>query len=347
MRLFLFSNYRKHICVAIVVWYNVDECYPFLYSRYNMDTTQANEYINSINRVFDHIEQNLCTAMTLEELSTIAGFSQYHFHRIFSAMTGETLFSFIWRLRLERAAALLCSSGKPVTQIAHSLCFSSSAVFSRMFKKQFGMSPSEFRKSNQSQNDSSLSQLLRNCSNAAYLYSLYDTDSDHKEIFRRFEMETKVVIEKMEDTRVAYLRYVGPYAGDEKLFESLYAKLGAWAGPRGIDMATSYIIYHDDPNITDEQKLRLSVCVPIPDSAEVSGEFGEMTIKGGSYAVGTFNLTSQEYGEAWGYMCGQWLPQSGYKPADSVPFERYTNGGDDVSCSGKMKVDICIPVEID
>ena len=159
-------------------------------------------------------------------------------------------------------------------------------------------------------------------------------------------METKVVIEKMEDTRVAYLRYVGPYAGDAKLFENLYSRFGAWAGPRGIDMSTSYIIYHDDPNVTDEQKLRLSVCVPIGDDIEVSGEIGEMTLAGGTYGVGTFMLDSTEYGQAWSYMCGQWLPGSGYKPADSVPFERYTDSGDEVSCTGKMKVDICIPVKV-
>ena len=310
-----------------------------------MDKAQANEYVSRINKVLDYIDTNLCSPLSLDELSGIAGFSEYHFHRIFSAMTGETLFSFIWRLRLERAAALLCSSSKPVTQIAHSLCFSSSAVFSRMFKKSFGMSPSEYRKSNQNQKDSSLSQLLRNADKASPVYPLYDVNDDYKEIIRRFAMETKVVIENMKDTRVAYLRYVGPYAGDEKLFERLYAKLGAWAGPRGIDMSTSYIIYHDDPNITDEQKLRLSVCVPIPDSVQPSGEFGEMVLSGGSFAVGTFNLNSQEYGQAWGYMCGQWLPSSGYKPADSVPFERYTQTG--VDESGRMSVDICIPVEVE
>ena len=309
-----------------------------------MDKVQANEYINRINKVLDYIDANLCSSLTLEELSDVAGFSQYHFHRIFSAMTGETLFSFIWRLRLERCASLLCSNDKPVTQIAHSMCFSSSAVFSRKFKAHFGVSPTQYRKSNHYQQNSNLHQLLRNPSKATLLDSLYDENDQNKHIFRRFAMETKVVIEKLKDTRVAYLRYVGPYAGDDKLFQSLYTKLGTWAGPRGIEIATSYIIYHDDPNITDEQNLRLSVCVAIPDDVDVSGELGEMTLKGGNYAIGTFLLNSKEYGEAWSYMCGVWLPHSGYKPADSAPFERYTQS--DCDQNGRMKVDICIPVEV-
>lgn len=308
-----------------------------------MDKNQAYEYVNSINKVLDYIDQHLPEELTLEKISNVAGFSQFHFHRIFSAMTGETLFSYIWRLRLERCASLICSTHRPITDIALSFGFSSSPVFSRKFKAHFGTSPTEFRKSNHSQVDSSISQLLRNSSKAHLLDSLYDEDSQNKEIFRRFAMETKVVIEKFEDTRVAYIRYVGPYAGDGELFANLYGRLCAWAGPRGVDMSTSYIMYHDDPSITDEQKLRLSVCLPISDDIEVSGEIGEMTLKGGDYAVGSFMLDNSEYGEAWSYMCGQWLPESGYKPAESASFERYAEG--ECNENGRTKVDICIPVE--
>ncbi len=65
-----------------------------------MDTNQANEYINRINKVCDYIDRNLSKSMTLKELSNVAGFSEFHFHRIFASMTGETLFSFIWRLQM-------------------------------------------------------------------------------------------------------------------------------------------------------------------------------------------------------------------------------------------------------
>ena len=86
----------------------------------------------------------------------------------------------------------------------------------------------------------------------------------------------------------------------------------------------------------------MSVCLPISDDIEVSGEIGEMTLKGGTYAVGSFMLDNSEYGQAWSYMCGQWLPQSGYKPAESAAFERYAEDGCDDK--DRMKVDICIPV---
>ena len=311
-----------------------------------MKKDQANEYIRRINTVCDYIDHHLGREMTLDELARVAGFSPYHFHRIFSAMTGETLFAFIQRLRLEHAAAMICSNAaNTITDIAQECGFSSSSVFSRLFKQRFDCTPSVFRSRNEDQTNSNLYQLLRNSTKACYGSPGYNNavlkDNTHK---RRVTMEQAVSIEKIEETRVAYVRYVGPYQGDSALFENLYKRLFGWAGPRGIDGSVTYILYHDDPDITDEQKLRTSVCVPIDSEIEVSGEIGEMTIGGGEFAVGHFVLGSDEYKKAWDYMCGEWLPRSGYQPRNLAPFERYRESG----CreDGKMGVDICIPVEV-
>lgn len=304
-----------------------------------MNNNQAKEYIARINKVYDYIDRHLGEDMTLAELAAVAGFSEFHFHRIFAAMTGETLFSFIQRLRVERAAMCLCMhKDENVTQIGSDCGFSSPAVFSRTFKKRFGCSPSAFRKSNEGQEVSSLSQLLRNDGKA-----IMDEDGYNGRKNWRFAMNPEVKMEKIETTRVAYLRYVGPYMGDAELFERLYKRLFAWTGPRGIDVSTTYIIYHDDPNVTEEDKLRMSICVPIGDDVQVSGEIGEMTINGGTYAVGTFTLATDEYMQAWNYMYSEWLPNSGYQPAAEVSFERY---GSECDADGKTTVDICVPVTV-
>ena len=304
-----------------------------------MNETQANEYIVRVNKVCDYIDRHLAEEMTLGELAGIAGFSEYHFHRIFAAMTGETLFAFIQRLRLERAASRLCAHpSQKITQLALEYGFTSSAVFCRAFRKRFGCAPSGFRDRNQSQAESSLYQLLRNDGKAPVLSAGYNGSKN-----RRLAMKPEVKIEKMDKTRIAYIRYVGPYAGDSALFEGLFGRLGAWAGPRGVDLGTTYIIYHDAPDVTDEQKLRLDVCVPIGAGVEVSGEVCEGVLEGGAYGVGRFVLGTDEYGAAWAYMYSEWLPQSGYRPADASPFERYGGGcGED----GRMPVDICVPLEV-
>ena len=65
------------------------------------------EYEKRVNRVIDHIRDHLADELSLESLAAIAAFSPFHFHRIFRAMTGETLAAFVQRLRLERAAVTL------------------------------------------------------------------------------------------------------------------------------------------------------------------------------------------------------------------------------------------------
>lgn len=306
-----------------------------------MNSGQANEYVRRINLVCDYIDQNYGTELTLKELAAVAGFSEYHFHRIFAAMTGETLFGFITRLRVERAAALLCTRiDLPVTQVAADCGFSSHAVFCRLFKKRFGMPPSAFRDRNHGQTDSSLSQLLRNRGEAPEGAARYDGFINST---GRYEMNPVVNIEKIPKTRLAYIRYVGPYQNDGALFESLYGRLFAWAKPRGVNTTVTYILYHDDPAITEEAKLRVSVCVPIGADVAVSGEVCEMEAFGGTYAVGHFDLKNGEYGEAWASMYSGWLPTSGYVPVNEPCFERYVS---DCSCKDKMPVDICIPVQV-
>ena len=104
------------------------------------------EYISRINRVIDFIEANLDQELSLASLATVANFSQFHFHRIFRAMVGETLNGFIQRIRLEKAAARLLDHPKnTITEIAFDCGFSGSATFARAFRERYQMSASQWR----------------------------------------------------------------------------------------------------------------------------------------------------------------------------------------------------------
>lgn len=150
-----------------------------------------------------------------------------------------------------------------------------------------------------------------------------------------------------EPMTVAYVRHVGPYKGDEALFGRLFEKLMSWAGPRGLlgnpDIKI-LILYHDDPDVTQEDKLRTSVCLTVPADTEVSSDIGKMEIPGGAYAVGHFELLPHEYQDAWDSMCGGWLPGSGYQPDDRLPFEHFLNNPEEHP-EGRHIVNICIPVK--
>lgn len=158
------------------------------------------------------------------------------------------------------------------------------------------------------------------------------------------ELNKGVEVKTLPNMTVAYIRHIGPYKGDEALFERLFNKMFKWAAPRGLinTDTKSIVIYHDDPSVTDEQKLRMSVCVTVPDNTKTNGEIGKMELPGGEYAIARFELKADQYEKAWQWLYGTWLPSSGYQPDDKPCFEMYTEEPRD---DGVMPVDICIPVK--
>ncbi len=318
------------------------------------------EYQARINRAMDYIQNNLDKPLTLEEIARVAAFSPFHFHRIFKALVGEPLNVFIQRLRLERAATqLLGNPHKSITEIALDHGFSGSATFARAFRKSFGMSATAWREggakrySKTGKPNRKMSQTDRNTGKANQVPVSYveDVKSQNETLNdRRTPMNTSIVkpdvtVKTFPDMTVAYVRHIGPYAGDEALFTGLFEKLMKWAGPRGLlqEETKVMIVYHDNPELTDSNKLRTSVCITVPEGTETSGDIGKTTISKGTYACGHFELAADEYQQAWDAMCGVWLPDSGYQPDDRPPFELCLNDPGEHP-EHKHIVDICLPV---
>ena len=97
-----------------------------------METKELNkqEYLLRINKVTDYI----------------ACFSPFHFHRVFTILTGETPTDYIKRTRIEKAAQLLKRNKElSATEIARLCGFSSLSLLSRNFRQYFNMTIREFR----------------------------------------------------------------------------------------------------------------------------------------------------------------------------------------------------------
>ncbi len=110
--------------------------------------TSIDLYTRRMDQTIAYISQHLSQELDLTIVAAASGFSPFHFHRIFKAMTGETPQAYINRLRLEKAANLLVkSASSSITEIAFLCGFSSSAVFARSFKKYYGISASDYAKS--------------------------------------------------------------------------------------------------------------------------------------------------------------------------------------------------------
>jgi AraC family transcriptional regulator len=314
------------------------------------------EYLGRIQRVVDFIEAHLGQELNLDDLARVACFSPFHFHRIFGAVMGEPLYQFILRLRLERAAGQLAQdNGKSITAIALDCGFGGSAAFARAFRSAFGTSASAFRAAYRKicKTDGKEGKEAA----AADPYAEINLDARTQpamsadEILSRWRipMPSKaaqsVRVENVPVLNVAYVRHVGPYAGNSALFEGLIGKLMRWAGPRGLvgPNTKTIIVYHDNPEITAPEKLRTSMCLVVPPGTPVEGEIGTMEIAGGTWAMARFELDSSEFGAAWNWLCGSWLPESGYQPEDGPAYESCLNDPRQHP-QGKHIVDLCLPV---
>ncbi|MEC3433740.1 AraC family transcriptional regulator [Bacillus thuringiensis serovar nigeriensis] len=294
-----------------------------------MESKQSrNEYLRRIYKVQDYIESNINDSLSIEELADVAGFSKFHFHRIFKGIVNESLSRYVNRLKLERATHLLTyRTDMTITDIAYHFGFTDSAVFSRTFKNYYGVSPSQYRNYNS-----------KNCKDVRGI-SQYN---ECKKVRGNVEIVTA------DDINVAYIRHIGTYEELTIAFPEMIEKLFHYAAKQNyhvFDDTKVLTIYHDHHEFTEEYHLRTSLCVTISDESTVeTNDVGIMVIPSGKYAVGHFEICQDEYKRAWDFIYGEWLPNSGYKPRDLYPFEVYRN---DPKQHPKHKhiVDIYVPIE--
>ncbi|HGJ5876223.1 MAG TPA: helix-turn-helix domain-containing protein [Arsenophonus sp.] len=91
------------------------------------------------------IEDHIGRMIYLEELATYSGYSLWHMQKIFKEITGISLGKYIRQRRLAKAVNLLRNSSKPIFDIALDFGFGSQSHFTYMFRKEFGITPYDFR----------------------------------------------------------------------------------------------------------------------------------------------------------------------------------------------------------
>jgi AraC family transcriptional regulator len=112
------------------------------------DTQILQDHFDCIEDVMKYIREHISEPLDRETLADVAGFSVPHFHRVFTAHVGESAISYVRRLRLERAARKLRMGAVDITEVALAAGYDTHAAFGKVFKQQFGLSPSEFRQLN-------------------------------------------------------------------------------------------------------------------------------------------------------------------------------------------------------
>ncbi|MBY0359866.1 MAG: AraC family transcriptional regulator [Candidatus Obscuribacterales bacterium] len=103
-------------------------------------------YEERLTAAIDFIEDRLLEPISTSSVAEHIGFSEYHFHRIFQGMLGESVAAYIRKRRISEAATLLRTSDRAILDLALMSGFESQEAFTRAFKKVFKLSPGAYRK---------------------------------------------------------------------------------------------------------------------------------------------------------------------------------------------------------
>nr|WP_321514435.1 AraC family transcriptional regulator [uncultured Pseudodesulfovibrio sp.] len=298
-----------------------------------MKNTTKNLYFERMHSVLLHIQANLDEDMTLESLASMTFFSPTHFHRIFKGMFGETVVEHIRRIRMERAAMRLALGTSSVTESSFDAGYETVESFSRAFKKMFECPPSKYPEKHWKTLYARLS---------GSIHYLPETARNGLVVTNQKETDMDVRIEKVEPTRVAFVRHVGPYIECDTAWKTLCT----WAEKEGLfaTMPKFIGICYDDPQVTPADKIRYDACFTVSDDIEASGEIGIQTLVAGDYAVTTHKGPYTGLEQTYGKLMGQWLPKSGREFREEPSFEVYLNSPDQTSPE-ELLTDIYLPLK--
>ena len=262
-----------------------------------------------IERVVAHIADHLDSALDLEGLAAIACFSPWHFHRVYVAITGETVADTVRRLRLHRAAVDLNRTALPIGRIGRRAGYGSVAAFTRAFAADYGTPPAAWRRHGQGLRPDGPKHGDVKMPNAAPAY--------------RTPVHYDVTIETIEAQTLIAVSHLGDYQEIGKAFD----RLMVWAGPRGLmgPQTRFFGIYYDDPASKPKSELRSEACITAPLDIAPGPDMHRQVIAASTVARLVHKGPYADLDVAYAWLYHNWLPQSGREPGDAPCFEEYLN----------------------
>lgn len=273
------------------------------------------EIVNqAISYIMEHIEEEIA----LEDVAEYCHFSKFYFSRIFKDKTGESVYAFIKRMKLEQSAfRLKVEQERSVTEIGldYGYCPSN---YSQAFRRHLKESPMEFRS------------------------SIYDKSQNHL-FYPGVEVKmdsfakcnSKVKICTLNDIFVIYERVIGNYNNMSSTWCDFVGKYQAYQEKDSLMLERTF----DDLSITDASKCLYDLCMSVSPDCPLENSY---TIPGGRFAVYDFKGYPPQIYNAYQNIFNVWLPGSKYTVDKRYGFDIYR------SIDFKtmyMELDICIPIE--
>jgi AraC family transcriptional regulator len=247
---------------------------------------------------------------SLEELAAAAAVSPFHFHRIWRALTRETVGQTLLRLRLEASKELLQATDATVAETAIAVGFATPQSFARAFRRHTGITPTGHRAASPPTSIASGKDL-------------------------------KVEIERRGQILVVALRREGK---DYTNLNAIFGQVWSWAeatdtlkGLEGI-----YGIPRDDPESVSRDRLRYDACLALGVTTAPE-PFRVLALPAGDYACLRHLGSYDGLEAATQHLVGCWLPASGWDPADFPVLHHFLNDPDATPVE-ELVTDILLPL---
>lgn len=270
-----------------------------------------------INQAIEYIMTHLDQDLSAESVAEHFHFSKYYFSHMFKAETGESLYSFMKRLKMDQSAfRLKVEQERSITEISSEYGYSSSN-FCSAFRQRHHISPARFREE---------------ISAISAKHPFYPGTENHLDTYE--ECCKKVTIEHFPEVAVIYERRIGNYQHLGSDWCEFLDRYQSYQTEHSLLMERTY----DDASITDADSCLYDICMSIEKDC---GLENTMIINGGKFAVYHFSGYPQQIYSAYQSMFQVWLPAGGYRIDNRYGFDIYH----EIDCGTMyMEMDICIPV---
>ena len=258
-------------------------------------------YHARMQRVLDYIDQHLDSDLDLKAISRVAAFSKFHFHRQFTATFELSVHRYVRLARMKRASHRLAyNHAQSVTDIAMDAGYDAPDAFARAFRRQFGQSPSSFRKSPQWE---------------PWLAAFGPLGNARSKLMHTTFTHNDVTIRDVPPTPVAIMEH----RGDRATLGATIQRFVAWRKAAGLSPETSpsFTVFRSErmPAVAADYAMDLCVVTDQPIAAD-DEQMKAGVIPGGRCAVLRVDGNSNNHEPAALYLYRDWLPASGEEARD-------------------------------
>ena len=291
-----------------------------------------------VNKIIDYICVNLEKDISVDDIAVFSGYSKFYISRLFRQETGESIYGFIKRAKIEQSAfRLKIEKNKSITEIGE--CYGySSCNFSTLFREHFRQPPAKFRK--------------RITEETAKKLCCADFDEKPETYL---ECCKKITIENLPDYFVLYERQKSNYNNMTFAWDNFIECYKEFITPKTVFIERT----KDDPEITDPDSCIYELCITVDKNdsritAQKTAAAGTtsrcsaptgintMAIQGGKFAVYHYKGYPQKIYATYQSLFSNWLIESGNELDSRYGFDIYRFFDRKTMY---LELDICIPIK--